>query len=89
MKIALAQLNFHIGNFDVNTSKIIDAIQRAKSEHVDLIVFSELAVCGYPSLDFLEFEDFISKCNDALTKLASVCTGIAAIVGVPTKNKNL
>ena len=58
MKIALAQLNYHIGNFDFNSAKIIDAIQKASAQGCDLIVFAELSVCGYPPLDFLDYKDF-------------------------------
>ena len=61
MKIFLAQQNYHIGNFEANTEKIINAIREAKAEAGDLIVFSELAVCGYPPRDFLEFNDFIEQ----------------------------
>ena len=59
MKIALVQQNYHIGNFDYNTEKIIQGIQMAKEGGADLVVFSELCVCGYPPRDFLEFGDFI------------------------------
>jgi len=86
MKIALAQLNFHIGNFDKNIDKIKSAIKRAKGEDVDLIVFAELAVSGYPPRDFLEFDDFIIQCQDAINEIALQCKGIAAIVGSPVKN---
>ncbi|HET6991535.1 MAG TPA: NAD+ synthase [Bacteroidia bacterium] len=86
MKIALAQLNYHIGNFASNTEKIRSNILRAKKEGADLVVFAELCVCGYPPRDFLEFSDFISRCDEALKDIASVCNGIAAIVGAPAKN---
>jgi NAD+ synthase (glutamine-hydrolysing) len=88
MKIALAQLNFHIGNFDSNTEKIKANIARAKNEGADLVVFSELSVCGYPPKDFLEFSDFISRCLDAVNETAKDCVGIAAIVGAPAINPN-
>jgi len=86
MRIALAQLNYHIGNFEANQSKIIDAITKAKADKVDLIVFAELAICGYPPRDFLEFDDFIKQSNDCLLEIAKHCTEIAAIVGAPYKN---
>ena len=87
MKIALAQLNYHTGNFEHNTSKMIEALNKAKSNGVDLIVFSELAVCGYPARDFLEFKDFIELCRENVEKIASHCVdGIAAIVGSPRVN---
>ena len=56
MQIVLAQQNYHIGNFESNTNKIISAIKRAKEIQADLIVFSELAICGYPPRDFLYFD---------------------------------
>jgi NAD+ synthase (glutamine-hydrolysing) len=86
MKIALAQLNYHVGNFEQNTSKIIRSIERAKNDEADLIVFAELSICGYPPRDFLEFNDFIRLCNEAVENIAQHCTGIAAIVGAPAIN---
>ncbi len=86
MKIALAQINYHIGNFENNFKKISEAIQKAKSEKADLVVFSELAVSGYPPRDFLEFDDFINRCDATIEKIAAECIGIAAIVGSPTRN---
>jgi len=86
MKIALAQLNYHIGNFEENTAKIKAAIQSGKAEKVDLIVFAELAISGYPPRDFLEFDDFINQCLQAVAEIAEHCTGIATILGSPIKN---
>ena len=86
MKITLAQLNYHTGNFELNTQKILDAINKAKLENADLVVFSELSVCGYPPRDFLEFNDFINLCTESVQLIAKQCVGIAAIVGAPTVN---
>jgi len=86
MYIALAQLNYHIANFEDNASKIIDAIYRAKKKNADLVVFSELSVCGYPPHDLLEKKDFIEKCEQTVGRIAAACNGIAAIVGSPTIN---
>ena len=88
MKITIAQLNYHVGNFEANTSKIISAIKKAEQENADLIVFSELAICGYPPRDFLEFEEFIEECGKCIDSIAQLCTTIAAIVGSPSKNNN-
>ena len=60
MKIALAQQNYHIGNFEHNTQQILKGIDEAVAAGADLVVFSELSVCGYPPRDFLEFSDFIA-----------------------------
>lgn len=86
MKIALAQLNYHIGNFEKNTSKILDQIEKAKDDHVDLIIFSELSVCGYPPQDLLEKKSFIEQCEIAVEEIAPHCTDIAVIIGSPTLN---
>jgi len=86
MKITIAQLNYHIGNFDRNKDLICNAIKKAKSEGSDLIVFSELCIPGYPPLDLLDRLDFIEKCRSTVNEIAKECTGIAAIVGSPTLN---
>lgn len=86
MKIALAQLNYHVGNFEQNTNKIIHSIKKAKLSGCDLIVFSELAICGYPPRDFLEFTDFIERCYQSAETIALECIDIAAIIGMPTRN---
>ena len=86
MKIFLSQQNYHIGNFEYNTEKIISAIEQAKLAGGDLIIFSELSVCGYPPRDFLYFKDFIEKCEKAIEEIAKAATGIAVLVGGPQKN---
>jgi NAD+ synthase (glutamine-hydrolysing) len=86
MKIALAQLNYHIGNFDQNNDKIIGEIKKAKTLGAELVVFAEMAICGYPPRDFLDFDDFIESCYLSLDKIAAECVGIAAVVGCPSRN---
>ncbi len=86
MKIFLAQQNYHIGNIDSNCNKIIEAIQAAKESGGDLIVFSELSVCGYPPRDFLYFNDFVEKCYQAIDKIKNYANGIAVLIGAPHKN---
>ena len=88
MKIALAQLNYHVGNFESNTAKIISHIHQAEKQGADLIVFAELCVCGYPSRDFLEFNEYIALCEEAARKIAAECKQIACIIGLPTVNNN-
>ena len=86
MKISIAQLNYHIGNFKRNRELISNAIRTARSGGSDLVVFSELSVPGYPPLDLLDHVDFVRKCNDTINEIASECVGIAAIIGSPTLN---
>ncbi|MBQ8307321.1 MAG: NAD+ synthase, partial [Alistipes sp.] len=83
MKIALAQLNYTIGDIDGNTSKIIGAIQRAKQEGADLVLFAEQAISGTPAFDLLRKTTFLELCEDALVEIASCCDNIAALIGLP------
>ncbi|MFO7853362.1 MAG: NAD+ synthase [Bacteroidota bacterium] len=86
MKITLAQINYHIGNFEKNSGLIIDAIKKAKKESSDLIIFSELSLTGYPPHDLLEHRDFIEKCNYYISIIAKECREIYAIIGAPAIN---
>ena len=86
MKIFLAQQNYHIGNFESNTKKIIEAIETAKQQDGDIIVFSELCICGYPPRDFLYFKDFIDKCYKAIDQIKHHADRIAVLVGAPHRN---
>ena len=88
MKIALAQLNYHIGNFEENRDQIIQNIEKAKVEGAELVVFSELAVCGYYPNDLLERREFIDKCIESVNSIAICCKGIAALVGAPSINRS-
>jgi len=86
MKIALAQQNYHIGNFEKNTEKIISGIQEAKKQGADLVMFTELCVCGYPPRDFVEFNDFINKCYAAVDTIREYAYDIAVVIGSPQRN---
>jgi NAD+ synthase (glutamine-hydrolysing) len=88
MKIAIAQLNYTIGAFEDNVEKIIRSIRKARQEKAALVVFSELAVCGYPPHDLLEYKSFVEECERRIQLIASECHGIAAIVGGPSVNPN-
>ncbi len=83
MKIALAQLNYTIGDIGGNTDKIIDAVERAKSCGADVVVFAEQAVSGTPAFDLLRKTTFLELCEDALERIAKHCDSIVAIVGSP------
>jgi NAD+ synthase (glutamine-hydrolysing) len=86
MKIALAQLNYKVGDFEQNSSKIIEAINQSKSEACDLVVFSELALCGYIPHDLLEQKDFIDRNMAFLDKIKTYTSGIAVLLGTPRIN---
>lgn len=86
MKIFLAQQNYHIGNFEANTAKIIDGIHKAKAAGADLVMFSELCTCGYPPRDFLEFNDFIRQCYETIDRIKEHADDIGVLVGSPAYN---
>ncbi len=86
MKTTLAQLNYHIGDFEGNTNLIKNAIRKAKNEGSELIILSELCISGYPPLDLLDRKDFIEKCRLAAEDIANECNGITAVVGCPVVN---
>lgn len=86
MRIAIAQQNYHVGNFQDNTRKIIEGIEWAKSQKADLVLFSELSICGYPPRDFLEFDDFVSQCYAAIDTIKAHSDTIAVLVGAPDRN---
>jgi len=82
-KIALAQINPTVGDIKGNEKKIISFIQDAKKRNVDLIIFPELAITGYPPEDLLFKNDFVSEAMASLTRIASFSTSLSIIVGVP------
>ena len=83
MKIALAQLNYTIGDVKGNASKIIDSIERAKCEGADLVIFAEQSLSGTPAFDLLRKTTFLELCDDALARIARHCDTISAVVGLP------
>jgi NAD+ synthase (glutamine-hydrolysing) len=87
MKIALAQQNYHVGNFDRNVDKILEGIHWAKEQGADLVVFSELCICGYPPRDFLEFTDFINQCYAAVDRVREAADTIGVLIGAPARNE--
>ena len=89
MKIALAQQNYHIGNFEKNRQKIIEGITWAKEQNADLVVFSELCICGYPPRYFLEFDDFINKCYESVDIIRQHADTIGVLIGSPARNLQL
>ena len=83
MKIALAQLNYTIGDIDANVAKIIDAVRKAECEGADLVLFAEYAVSGTPAYSLLRKTTFLTLCEEALETIAEACTRVTVIVGSP------
>lgn len=86
MKILAAQLNPIIGDLPGNTNKILKAIATAKEHGVDLVLFPELALTGYPPEDFLLLPQFIESVENHLKKIVEASTGLTVIVGTPRRN---
>ncbi len=74
MKIALAQINPTVGDFRGNTKKIIDFAREAAAGHSDVVMFPELAVCGYPPADFLDKPSFVARAAEAVAEIAAATT---------------
>ncbi len=89
MKIAIAQQNYIIGDFEYNRNKIIAAIDQARKQDAELIVFSELSVCGYPPRDLLEFNDFIEESYKSVEIIKQHTNGIGVIIGAPQRNPKI
>ncbi len=88
MKIALAQINTVIGDFDHNLSKIRANIKTAREAGAQVIVFPEMCIPGYPAADFLEFDYFVDECYRHIQALAAESHQVAVVVGGPVKNQN-
>ena len=87
VRVALAQINTTVGDIDGNWGKILNGIQEAKDEGCDIIVFPELAICGYPPEDLLLRKSFLHECHSSVLNLAKHANGITALVGSPWKYK--
>jgi NAD+ synthase (glutamine-hydrolysing) len=88
MKIALSQLNYTIGSFQSNTDKIVDSILKAKEKGIDLLVFSELAVAGFPAFDLYNNNLFRERSRQAIEIIKANSIGIACIVGGIYESEN-
>jgi NAD+ synthase (glutamine-hydrolysing) len=86
MKVTIGQINTTNGDIDGNTAKIIEAIEKAKADGSDLIVFPEITTHGYTSQDWFQDPDIIAHSLDPLEKILPATKGIAAVIGVIRRN---
>ena len=89
MKIALAQINPIVGDFDGNMKQILSFIEKARQKQADLCVFPEMCLVGYPAHDLLERPSFIDRNLRALDELAAQVHGIGVIVGYVDRNQRI
>ena len=85
MKIALGQINPTVGDFEGNSAKIIQYSERARQAGASLVIFPELAICGYPPRDLVEKPSFVAHNDETARKIAEACRGIAVICGLVTR----
>jgi NAD+ synthase (glutamine-hydrolysing) len=89
MKIAAAQINPLVGDLQGNSDKIIDCIRRGAETGVELAIFPELSIVGYPPKDFLLKPQFIRENLEALHRIAEHCVDVAALVGFAQQSELL
>src|SRR5215210_2341741 len=89
MRLALAQINAVVGDLDGNRERILAALEDARGQGAELVLFPELAVTGYPPEDLLLRPAFVRAAAESLRQIAAACTGIAALVGTPWFDRDL
>ncbi len=88
MKIALCQINPIIGDIEGNKAKIIEGYQKGVNDGVDLVIFPELAVCGYPPQDLIEKSEFREAIGNASTYLAAITSNVGLLFGTITEEQD-
>lgn len=85
LKIAIAQINFIVGDLDGNTKKIINQYQDPQNKDVDVLIFSELAITGYPPEDLLHKKYFLEEVKDKIEEICEITknNNTAILVGAP------
>ena len=81
LRVAMAQINATVGDFDGNLKKIIEAIEQARSLGADLVTFPELALCGYPPEDLILKPQFVSDNQKYLGRVVRASSGLSVVVG--------
>jgi NAD+ synthase (glutamine-hydrolysing) len=84
MRVGIGQINAHVGAIERNRDRILAMIDDARRQACDLVVFPELAVCGYPPLDSMWRPGYVAACEEAVEVLRAASRGIAVIVGTIT-----
>jgi len=86
MKVLVAQLDLTIGDYQGNVNKIIESLDRGRRGKVDIVLFSELTLCGYPPEDLLLHKEFVLAGEEALGKIVPATKGLMAVVGLVRRN---
>ncbi len=86
MKVLVCQLDMTIGDYKGNLKKILESIERGKKERADIVLFSELALCGYPPEDLLLHENFVLEGEEVLEKIVPHTKGLMVVIGLVRRN---
>lgn len=81
MRTFIAQLNVTIGDFEGNLQKILNSIEQARGKEAELLIFPELAICGYPPEDLLTLNSFIQATEETLVRIIQASKGLSIIIG--------
>ena len=86
MRVLVAQINPTIGDLEGNTKKILDSLEFAREEKIDIVLTPELAICGYPPEDLVLHSSFIDAMEACLEKIMHASKGLVVIVGLARRN---
>jgi NAD+ synthase (glutamine-hydrolysing) len=89
LRLALAQINSVVGDLTGNKQRVLERLDEAKEQNVDVVLFPELIVTGYPPEDLLLRPGFVSAAERTLEEVARSCRGIAALIGTPYFDRDL
>jgi NAD+ synthase (glutamine-hydrolysing) len=89
LRLALAQINSIVGDLAGNAERILERLKEAKEQSVDVVLFPELIVTGYPPEDLLLRPGFVSAAERTIEEVARSCRGIAALIGTPHFDRDL
>ncbi|CNJ41291.1 NAD+ synthase [Yersinia enterocolitica] len=87
LSIALAQLNWLVGDIEGNTERMLQTLHEQQKAGADLVMFSELALSGYPPEDLLYRDDFYQRCEAQLDRLQAATQQTAVLVGHPWREE--
>lgn len=89
LRVATCQINTILGDLDGNVAKVFDVLEELETQDVDVAVFPELTVCGYPPEDLVLKPGFVRDCQDAVAKIAARSGSTAVVVGTVDGDRDL
>ncbi len=87
LRLALAQINPAVGDIRKNASIITNMISKAIHSNADIVIFPEMALCGYPPKDLLLNSQFMELVQQEMLRIIDACRGITAVIGFPREDR--